>query len=155
MWIGEHSHYKSCRLGPIGLWRGLLAFGWLAWHTAARSRHAMYSEVYSMYLCGMRQSGELDGELHHPSLRSYRSGKVFRKEKLTRKCVFVDEMDGKRRWRSNHQSKLRQLHVGFDNRAYCDCSVGEFSPRNLSGGFSLSEWHSNDYPNIESSSFGC
>ena len=105
LWIGEHSYYKSCRLGPIGSWRELLAFGWLAWHTAACSRHAMYSEVYSMYMRVMRQSVELDGALHHHSLRLYRSGKVFRKEKLTRKLVSVDEMDGKRRWRSNHRSK--------------------------------------------------
>ena len=64
----------------------------------------MYSEVHSMYMCVMRQSIELDGALHHRSLRSYRSGKVFRKEKLTRKLVSVDEMDGKR-WLSNHRSK--------------------------------------------------
>ena len=43
----------------------------------------------------VRQSVELDGALHRRSLRSYLSGKVFRKEKLTRKLVSVDEMDGK------------------------------------------------------------
>ena len=155
LWIGEHSYYKSCQLRPIGLWRGLLAFGWLAWHTAACSQHAMYSEVYSMFMCVVRHSVELDGALHRCSLRSYRSGKVFRKEKLTRKCVSVDEMDEKRRWCSNHRSKWWRSHVGFGDRVYCDCPMGEFWPLNLGSGFSLPEWHSNDYPNIESSSFGC
>ena len=48
-----------------------------------------------MYTCLMRQSVELDRALHRRSLRLYRSGKVFRKEKLTRKLVSVDEMDEK------------------------------------------------------------
>ena len=74
---------------------------------------------------------------------------VQKGKKLTRKLLSVDEMDGKRRWRSNHRSKWRQSHVGFGDRAYCDCSVGEFWPLNLGGGFSLPEWRSNDYPNIE------
>ena len=151
----ENTAITILSTGAYRVWRELLAFGWLAWHTAACSRHAMYSEVYSMYMCVMRQSAELDGALHRRSLRSYRSGKVFRKEKLTRKLVSVDEIDGKRRWRSNLRSKWRQSHAGFGDWAYCDCSVGEFWPLNLGGGFSLPEWRSNDYPNIESSSFGC